>query len=71
MGIEELCIKKIENNIRAIRLGTKNPREVDLDSTFDRLKTMNSGMYSDLMVKYINVVNDYVNRKIMRDKLGL
>ena len=42
--MEELLVKKIECGIRGIRLGTKNPNEVMLGKSLERLKDINEGL---------------------------
>ncbi len=63
--MEEILIKQINNGIRAIRLGSKKPIEVtsEINSKLERLKKLNEGMASDLNKKFVNVVNDFNNRK--------
>lgn len=65
MTTEELLIKKIEDNTRAIRLGNKKPVDVaqETASAFTRLKPLNEGMHDELMKKYKAVVEDSKNRK--------
>lgn len=65
MSNEDLYINKIENAIRGIRLGTKEPKDVaaEVAKSFANLKTLNKGMADDLMAKYKNVVEDHKNRK--------
>ena len=60
--MEELLIKQIENGIRAIRLGTKRPQEVDVNDKLERLKKLNEGMANDLNNKYVAVVGDFNKR---------
>lgn len=59
---EELYILRIENGIRAIKMRTKSPEEVDITSHFKRLKLANPNMYEDLHEKYIKVVSKYNNK---------
>ena len=61
---EEIYIKNVESGIRGIRLGAKTPSDVasTVATNFNRLKSVNLGMYEDLMDKYENVVRDYNNR---------
>ena len=59
MTTEELCIQNIERGIRAIRMGTKSPKEAGIGSSLNRLKDLNVGMYEDLLAKYKRVVEDY------------
>jgi hypothetical protein len=63
MRHEDLYIKQIENGIRAIRIGTKEPKDTKLTGFFDKLKPLNEGMYLDLLQKYKNVVNDFNKNK--------
>jgi len=60
---EELYIQNIENGIRAIRMGVKNPNETLVEVSLNRLKIINIGMYEDLLMKYKNVLKDYSKRK--------
>ena len=59
---EELYIEKIENGIRAIKLRTKSPEQLDITSQFRRLKPVNPHMYDDLQEKYIKAVTNYNNK---------
>jgi len=63
LSIEEYYVKKIENGIRGIRLGTKTPKNVNLSEFFKKLKILNDGLCEDLLKKYDNVVKNY-KRKI-------
>ncbi len=62
MSGEQIYIKNIENAIRAIKLGSKSPSEVNVSANLTRLKSVNEGMALDLMQKYKAVVDDY-NKK--------
>jgi hypothetical protein len=64
LGCEELYIRNVENSIRGIRLGSKKPEDVavTVSASFNKLKTVNIGMFEELMEKYDNVVRDYRNR---------
>lgn len=57
---EDLLIRKIEGAIRGIRMGNKEPKDVasEVSHAFARLKTLNIGMYEELMEKYKNVIAD-------------
>jgi hypothetical protein len=61
--MEEILIKRIEAAIRAIRMGTKEPKDVNPAAHFEKLKLLNEGMHQDLMQKYKNVMTDYNNKK--------
>ena len=63
MSCEELYVRHIENGIRAIKMGTKNPKEANVGVHLNRLKLVNLGLYEDLLRKYSNVVKDYKNRR--------
>jgi hypothetical protein len=65
MTTEDLLIKKINDAIRGIRLGNKEPKDVasEVSHSFARLKTLNIGMHDELMEKYKNVSEDFKNRK--------
>jgi hypothetical protein len=56
---EELLIFRIENGIRAIKLGNKTPDQVDVADQFKRLKYLNPMMWEDLQDKYNTQVNNY------------
>lgn len=58
--MEEILIKKIEGAIRAIRMGSKTPKDLasEVSHSFAKLKTLNEGMASDLMQKYKNVLEN-------------
>lgn len=59
MSQEETLIKNIENGIRAIRLGAKEPKGTLAGVSLNKLKVINEGMYSDLMEKYKKALEDY------------
>jgi hypothetical protein len=63
MKSEDLHIKNIENGIRAIRMGTKEPKDANVGIHLNKLKPLNEGMYEELLQKYKNVVEDYNKRK--------
>ena len=52
MGIEELCIRKIESGIRALKFKSKKPSELNLSKYFEKLKKINEGMHDDLFERY-------------------
>ena len=54
-----MTIKKIEAGIRAIRLGTKSPKEAQIGGALNKLKEVNEGMHEDLIKAYKNVIEDY------------
>lgn len=58
-SFEELCIKKIEQGIRALKLGTKTPQEAEVGKFLGKLKELNEGMADDLEAKYIKVYREY------------
>ncbi len=59
---EELYIERIENGIRAIKLKTKSPEQVDITTQFRNLKLVNPNMYIDLQEKYLKTLSNY-NKK--------
>jgi len=56
MGMEEICIKKIENGIRGIRLKTKTPKEANVGYFLNKLLASNEGMYEHYLEKYMKVM---------------
>ena len=54
MSSEEQYIKNTENAIRSLRLGTKDKKEAMQSVGFNlsKLKSVNEGMYQDLLQKY-------------------
>jgi hypothetical protein len=62
MTCEELYVRNIENGIRAIRMGNKSPKDVNVGLHLNKLKLVNLGLHEDLLRKYSNVVKDYKNR---------
>ena len=54
MSSEEQYIKNVENAIRSIRLGTKDKKSAmeSVGFNLNKLKSVNSGMYLDLLEKY-------------------
>jgi|694.fasta_scaffold00015_168 hypothetical protein len=59
MGIEELCIRKIESGIRALKFKSKKPSELNLSQYFEKLKKTNEGMHDDLFEKYRGALKIY------------
>jgi len=59
MGAEETYIKNIINGIRALRLRTKTPSEVNVGSNLNRLKMVNEGMYDEYLAKYTKALKEY------------
>lgn len=57
--MEELVLKKIECGIRGIRLGTKNPEDVNMGLYLNRLREINDGLYDDYLEKYKRVMKMY------------
>ena len=55
-NFEDQLIRKIEAGIRAIRLKTKTPDDVDIMVYLDRLKEFNEGMYQEYLVRYHKVL---------------
>lgn len=56
MGSEELLIKRIEGDIRGLKLGTKTLEQVDVVGRLARLKKTNAPMADDLEQRYLNVI---------------
>lgn len=54
---EELQIFRIQNEIRSIKMKTKNLDEVDIRGRLDRLKKLNPGMADELENQYMQVLN--------------
>lgn len=50
--MEDIYIKKVENGIRAIKMGTKTPAEAGVGAPLNKLKELNIGMYEELLEKY-------------------
>lgn len=63
MSGEETCIKNIENGIRALKLGTKSPSEINIGIYLNKLKTLNIGMYEDYLKKYKIALEEYKKRR--------
>lgn len=59
---EDLLISHIENGIRSIKLGTKKPNDINLDTFFNKLELVNKSMCDELYIKYHNIVNEYKNK---------
>jgi hypothetical protein len=57
-GTEEICIRKIESGIRAIKNNTKTIKEANCGFLFKTLKSLNEGMYDELLLKYIEVTKN-------------
>lgn len=60
---EEMYIRHIENGIRAIRMGTKEPKDTLAPVSLNKLKEINEGLYKDYLEKYKNVIKEYQKRK--------
>jgi len=54
MSCEEHYIENIENAIRSLRFGTKEKSEAmkSVGFNMNKLKSVNNGMYADLLEKY-------------------
>jgi hypothetical protein len=63
MGIERIYIKKIEGAIRGVRIGTKNPEEVNIHLLLNGLKKINEGLADDYLDEYIEIVRKLNNQK--------
>ena len=57
MTSEELQIFRIQNEIRSLKMKTKNLDEVDIRGRLDRLKKTNAGMADELENQYMQVLN--------------
>lgn len=57
--MERLYINKIENGLRGLRLGTKTPQTCQCGKYLNKLKSLNAGMYEELLLKYEKHVKDY------------
>ena len=63
MGIERIYIKKIEGVIRGVRMGTKNPEEVNIHLLLNGLKKINEGLAEDYLDEYVEIVRKLNNQK--------
>ena len=63
MGIEKIYIKKIEGAIRGVRIGTKNPEEVNIHLLLNGLKKINEGLADDYLDEYVEIVRKLNNQK--------
>jgi len=59
---EEICIQKIKSGIRAIKNGSRSPKEANCGFFFKKLQPLNEGMYDELMNNYKAVMVDH-NKK--------
>jgi len=66
MTLEDLCIKNIDNGLRAIRLGVA-PKDTLAPHSLNALKKLNPGLHADYMKKYVAAVKDY-NTKTPKDE---
>lgn len=62
-SLEELLIRKIESGTRGIKLGTKTPETAEVGKSLNKLKTLNEGMYIDLLNNYKAVLLTYNDKK--------
>ena len=60
---EEMYVRHIENGIRAIRMGTKEPKDTLAPVSLNKLKDINKGLYEDYLEKYKNVIKEHNKRK--------
>jgi len=60
---EDLLITQIENGIRGIKLGTKQPQQIEMDKWFNRLEMLNKSMCDELLIKYHTMVNQYKQKQ--------
>jgi hypothetical protein len=49
---EDLYVRNIENDIRALKMGTKTPSELTIGLNLNHLKKVNEALYDDLLKKY-------------------
>ena len=61
--MEKICINKIENGLRGLRLGTKTPETCQCGKWLNKLKLINDGLWEDYMVKYQKHLKDYNNKQ--------
>lgn len=61
-NMEEILIKNVRNGIRAIRMGTKTPSEANVGVSLNKLKSLNEGMYLELMEDYKKVLEEFKNK---------
>ena len=59
MSAEQIYIKNIESGLRALRLRTKEPSELNVGINLNRLKVINEGMYDDYLEKYKAALAEY------------
>lgn len=65
LGREELYIKRIENGIRGLKLGTKCPKTAEVGKWMAKLKPLNEPMYEDLLEKYSKVLEEYKKKSLV------
>tara|TARA_Y100000389_G_scaffold174296_1_gene184136 strand:- start:115 stop:294 length:180 start_codon:yes stop_codon:yes gene_type:complete len=53
--MEELLIKKVEADIRGLRMRTKTPEQIKVMYFLNKLKEINEELYSDYLEKYLRV----------------
>ena len=71
MTSEELLIFRIQNEIRALKLKTKDLTEVNVRGRLDKLKKLNPGMAEDLENQYLQVLNRIDDDKFLTAKKPL
>ena len=57
--MEELLIKRVEADIRGLRMGTKTTEQIKIMYFLDKLKKLNDGLYDDYLEKYMKVRKMY------------
>jgi len=61
LGIEALVVRKIEADIRGIKYGTKKSEDLNTYQSLEKLKTLNDGLYDELLNKYYDVKRETNN----------
>ena len=70
MTFEEIYVKKIENAIRGLKLGTKTPNDIEesVENYFNKLRRLEYHQYEELLFKWFKQLNQY-ERKNQKKKI--
>ena len=65
---EELCVEKIEQGIRGIKMGIVKPEDAKVGLFLAKLMPLNEMMYQDLLAQYVVVKKEYDRKNYDKSK---
>ena len=69
-SIKDCCIQRIEADIRALKIETKQPHELTAERMLEKLKTIDIGWYDEMATKFYNALDTYRRKeKNKREKV--